>query len=80
VIRIAIRGYIGGVKQFEELVDGDAADVEALAENYSARLLALPGGDRHAIEIEFPDLVEIRAGRAFLGKRIFTPPAAASRP
>ncbi len=56
VIRVAIRGYIRGVKQFEAvdaLESGD--DFERLAETHARRLLALPGGDKHMIEIEFLD-------------------------
>ena len=57
MIRIAIRGYIRGVKQFEERVDAlESRDEFArLAETHARRLLALPGGDEHLIEIEFLD-------------------------
>ena len=55
--RIAIRGFIGGVKQFEEHVDvsesGD--ELEGLAEKHTLDLLARPGGEKHMIEIEFLD-------------------------
>lgn len=53
--RIAIRGFIRGIRQFEERVDGDTADLETLAERHALRLLALPGGDKQMIEIEFLD-------------------------
>ena len=53
--RIAVRGFIRGVRQFEEQLDADAVDVEKLAEHHATRLLALPGGEFHMIEIEFLD-------------------------
>lgn len=53
--RIAVRGFIRGVVQFEEAMDADAVDLETLAEKHAKRLLALPGGDRHMIEVEFLD-------------------------
>jgi hypothetical protein len=63
MIRVAIRGFIGGVRQFEEYVSisesGD--EMEGLAEKHSMWLLALPGGEKHMIELEFlnePDLIE----------------------
>jgi len=55
--RLAIRGFIRGVKQFEKRVEvndnGDGLDV--LAERHAISLLALPGGDKHMIEFEFLD-------------------------
>jgi hypothetical protein len=54
VSRIAIRGFIGGIKQFEERVDQSESGAR-LAETLARRLLALPGGDKHMIEIEFID-------------------------
>lgn len=53
--RIAIRGFIRGIRQFEERVDGDNCDSEELAERHALTLLALPGGDKHMVEIEFLD-------------------------
>jgi len=57
VTRIAIRGFMGGVKQFEERMDisesGD--EIEGLAEKHALAMLALPGGYKHMIEIEFLD-------------------------
>lgn len=55
--RIAIRGFIGGVKQFEEHVDASESgdELEGLAEKHALDLLARPGGDKHMIEIEFLD-------------------------
>jgi hypothetical protein len=55
--RLAIRGYIRGVKQFEERIycPDDAQGLDKIAEEHARRLLALPGGDRHMIEIEFLD-------------------------
>lgn len=54
---IAIRGFIGGVKQFEERMDvsesGD--ELEGLAEKHALAMLARPGGEKHMIEIEFLD-------------------------
>jgi hypothetical protein len=57
LIRLAIRGFIGGVKQFEERIDvSESADeLEGVAERHSLRLLALPGGEKHMIELEFLD-------------------------
>lgn len=56
-VRLAIRGYIRGVKQFEEfpIINEDGKGLEALAERHANKLLALPGGDKHMIEIEFLD-------------------------
>ena len=55
--RIAIRGFIGGVKQFEERIDVSESgeELEGLAEKHARRLLALPGGEKQMIEIEFLD-------------------------
>ncbi len=50
---IAIRGFIGGVQQFEETVDADTADLEALSERHALAMLSLSGGEKHMIEIEF---------------------------
>jgi hypothetical protein len=54
-VKIAIRGFIGGVQQFDERLDvsesGD--ELEALAEKHALALLAKPGGDKHMLEVEF---------------------------
>lgn len=54
-MKIAIRGFIGGVQQFDERLDvsesGD--ELEALAEKHALALLAKPGGDKHMLEVEF---------------------------
>jgi hypothetical protein len=55
VTQMTIRGFIGGVLQFEEQLDGEAVDLESLAEGHGLTILALPGGDMHMIEIEFMD-------------------------
>lgn len=57
MIHLAIRGYIRGVKQFEERIDtnDDGDGLDQLAEKHALRLLGLPGGDKHMIEIEFLD-------------------------
>lgn len=55
---VVFRGYIGGMKQFEERVDitaGFAAEIHGLADKHVEFLMALPGGDRYMIEIEFLD-------------------------
>jgi hypothetical protein len=56
-MRIAIRGFIAGVRQFEECLSApaDGAGLENLAEEHARRMLALPGGTLHHIEIEFLD-------------------------
>ena len=55
--RVIIRGFIGAVKQFEEehVVDEHGSQIENLAEKHATKLLALPGGEKHMIEIEFAD-------------------------
>ena len=55
--RLAIRGFIGGVKQFEERIDVSESgeEIEGLAEKHALDLLSRPGGDKHMIEIEFLD-------------------------
>ncbi len=52
--RIAIRGFIGKVKQFDEEYD-DTAPIEQIAHRHLRALLDLPGGDMHMIEVEFLD-------------------------
>lgn len=55
-MRIAVRGFVGGVRQFEEITENAREDdIAALAERHVLRLLALPGGDHHMIEIESLD-------------------------
>jgi hypothetical protein len=56
-VRIIVRGFIRGAKQFEERhsVDDGTDQIERLAERHALALLALPGGENHMIEIEFPD-------------------------
>ena len=53
--RLAIRGFIGGVKQFEERIDVSESgeEIEGLVEKHALDLLSRPGGDKHMIEIEF---------------------------
>jgi hypothetical protein len=55
-VKIAIRGFIGGVMQFEELItvseSGD--ELEALAEKHMLALAPAAGG-LHMIEFEFLD-------------------------
>ena len=55
--RIAIRGFIGGVKQFEEAVDVSESgeELEGLAEKHALAIVARAGGEKHMIEIEFLD-------------------------
>lgn len=56
MLRLMIRGYIAGVKQFEEPVNctpGD--DLELLVTRQVANLCGKPGGYFHMIEIEFLD-------------------------
>jgi hypothetical protein len=57
MIRLMIRGSIAGVEQFADYVETDDSgdQMEALGESHALRLLALPGGKRHMIEIEFLD-------------------------
>lgn len=56
-IRLVIRGFVGGIKQFEEPIEVSEAghEIEGLAETHALRLLALPGGERHMLELEFLD-------------------------
>jgi hypothetical protein len=53
--RVIFRGFIRGVKQFEEEVhvDLDGDEVETIAERHGRTLLALPGRGKHMLEIEF---------------------------
>ena len=55
MIRLAIRGYIRGVKQFQERmsISESGDELEGLAEKHALAMLARPGGDKHMIEIEF---------------------------
>ncbi len=56
--RLTIRGFVGRVLQFEERVDvpdEKIDDLESLAEKHALALLAVPGGHKHMIEIEFLD-------------------------
>lgn len=57
MIRICVRGFIGGVRQFEERVDVSEAgdELEGLAERHALDLFARPGGEKHMIELEFLD-------------------------
>ena len=50
-MRIAIRGFIGGEQQFEEVVNADFVDIGELARKHVERLAHAP----HMIEIEFLD-------------------------
>ncbi len=50
---IAVRGFISGVLQFEDMIDADTTDLEALAERHALAILSLPGGEKHMIEVEF---------------------------
>lgn len=56
-VRLAIRGYIGHMKVLEEfpVVDDSGDGMERLAKSQAERMLAMPGGERHMIEIEFLD-------------------------
>ncbi len=54
-MRVAIRGFIARKLQFDERADIVSNNLHDLAEHYTLRLLSLPGGDRHMIEIEFLD-------------------------
>jgi hypothetical protein len=51
-VKIAIRGFAGKTKIFEDVIKTDGTDLEALAEIHMARLLAY---NRHMIEFEFLD-------------------------
>lgn len=51
-MKLAIRGYAGRQKIFEEVIEADDADLERLAERHLERLLAY---ERHMIEFEFLD-------------------------
>lgn len=55
--RLAIRGYVAGRLQLSERadVDEDSRDLQELAERHALTLLAVPGGERHMIEIELLD-------------------------
>ena len=50
-MKIAVRGYCGGVRVFEEIVDADLDD-RAMAQRHIDRVVHHP---RHMIEIEFLD-------------------------
>ncbi len=54
-MRVAIRGFIAGKVLFDDRADIVSNNLHDLAEHYTTRLLSLPGGDRHMIEIEFLD-------------------------
>ncbi len=53
--RVAIRGFVGGVRQFEEFADCETSDPAIMAVRHVQTLLALPGGENHMIEVEFLD-------------------------
>ena len=77
MIRVIFRGFIGGVQQFEEAVAiEDLNGIDGLALQHVEKLLALPGGELHMIELEFPDTPD-PADRFF---RIGTDPAAMVAP
>ncbi len=54
-MRVAIRGFIAGELLFNDRADIVTDNLHDLAERYTTRLLDLPGGERHMIEIEFLD-------------------------
>jgi hypothetical protein len=62
IIRVAVRGFVGRVRQFEDVIEvtGDALDevLPALAEKHGA---ALASHALHMIEIEFLDEPDINA-------------------
>ena len=56
IVHLAIRGYVGRTRLFEDRVDGSPADLDkiipSLAEKHAA---ALASHELHMIEIEFLD-------------------------
>jgi len=54
-MRVAIRGYIAGKILFDDRVDIVSDNLHDLSMHYTERLLDMPGGDRHMIELEFLD-------------------------
>lgn len=54
-MRVAIRGFIAGKLLFDDRADIVTGNLHDLSMHYTDRLLNLPGGDRHMIELEFLD-------------------------
>lgn len=55
MVRLAVRGFIESEMKFEDFLDGETADIGALAEKHALALMGMPGGEKHMIEFEFLD-------------------------
>ena len=59
-MRIRVRGFIKGKLLFVDSADIVSNNLHDLSARCTTRLLNLPGGDRHIIEIEFLDEPDLR--------------------